>query len=113
MRVIQLKWSDETVWKTHETAEADTDAQLTRIKASWVGSRAKNNLKHDAEFRVHDLDLADSLKWLLKDCAKPIERSDDWMVNDAAGGNIDDAYEIGRQDGEAELAQMIRDLLHD
>jgi hypothetical protein len=112
MRVIQLKWSDETVWKTHETAEADTDAQIKRLTVSWLHERAKNKLKHDAEFRVHDLDLADSLRWLLKDCPKPVVRSDDWMVNDAAGGNIDDAYEIGRRDGEADLAQQIRDLLN-
>lgn len=123
MKVIQLRWTDETVWKTHETAEADTEAQIARLKASWAKSKAKNKLKHDAEFRVHELDEADSLKWLrhmkledalkliLKDCAKPIERSDDWMINDAAGGNIDDAYDIGRQDGEADLAEQLRELI--
>jgi hypothetical protein len=53
MQMIQLRWTDEENWKDHEPAEADTDAQIARLKASWAAERAKYKLKHDAEFRVH------------------------------------------------------------
>ena len=45
----------------------------------------------------------------LKACAKRTRRSDeeDFMVNDFAAGNIDDAYDIGFTDGETQLAQEI------
>lgn len=45
----------------------------------------------------------------LKICAKRTRRSDeeDFMVNDFAAGNIDDAYDIGFTDGETQLAQEI------
>lgn len=32
---------------------------------------------------------------------------DDFMVCDYAGGNIDDAYELGRQHGENDIAETI------
>lgn len=60
MKMIQLKWSDEEHWKNHEPAEDDIEAQLARLKASWVEERAKHKLKHDAEFRVVDVDLTPS-----------------------------------------------------
>jgi hypothetical protein len=51
-RMIQLKWSDETVWKDLEPVEEYLAAQLDRLKASWAKEKAQNNLKHDAEFRI-------------------------------------------------------------
>lgn len=51
-RTIQLKWSDEETWKDLEPVEEDLAAQLERLKASWADEKAKNNLKHDAEFRI-------------------------------------------------------------
>ncbi len=35
----------------------------------------------------------------------------EFMVNDAAGGNIDDAYAFGADDGEISLARFVRDTL--
>ena len=51
-RMIQLRWTDEEVWKDLEPVEEDLAAQLERLKASWAADRAKYKHKHDAEFRV-------------------------------------------------------------
>jgi hypothetical protein len=50
--MIQLRWTDEEVWKDLEPVEEDLAAQLERLKASWAADRAKYKHKHDAEFRV-------------------------------------------------------------
>jgi hypothetical protein len=35
----------------------------------------------------------------------------DFMVNDAAGGNMDDAFELGVKAGEASMARQVSELL--
>lgn len=42
----------------------------------------------------------------------PEERDDDWMVYDATGGNIDDAYSLGFDDGRLWMAQHFRELIN-
>ena len=51
---LQLKWSDEDVWKNHRELAAGEDpaAAIAEAEASWAEARAKYQLKHDCEFRV-------------------------------------------------------------
>lgn len=53
-KMIQLKWSDETVWKDWQELIPDvpTDWQLAKCKESWTADRAKYDLQYDAEFRA-------------------------------------------------------------
>ncbi len=38
---------------------------------------------------------------------------EDFMVDDVAGGNIDDAYAAGRRDGEIAFARAVRDWVNE
>lgn len=53
----------------------------------------------------------DALVNLLVQYKPPIERPDDFIPYDWFGGNMDDAYNGGVEDGERQLAAEIRDLL--
>lgn len=52
-----------------------------------------------------------TLNLLLSLAKQPIRRwQDDFMADDYAGGNIDDAWDGGMEDGERSLAQDILEL---
>lgn len=55
----------------------------------------------------------DALLKLVSDLAKVkiAVDNDDFMVDDYAGGNIDDAYALGERAGEVQLARDIKDML--
>ena len=53
----------------------------------------------------------DAVKYLLAKIPQPEDRGEDFNPCDWSAGNFDDASEIGRQDGERELAGRIRKLL--
>lgn len=100
MKMIQERWVDGG-WNNVEEAKGDGEAQLTKLRAHFA--KAKAQIGRDAEFRVAEVepDLHHKLLELLKDCPEP-------------GGHVDpeeDEYTTGRRDGEAALAQKIRDLL--
>lgn len=45
--IIQVKWSDEDVWK--DLSHVDS---LEAAKQSWEETKDRCNLKYDAEFRI-------------------------------------------------------------
>jgi hypothetical protein len=112
MKMIQERWVGGQ-WRDVERAKGDGEAQLEKLRTSF--DKAKTDVGRDAEFRITEVepDLQHKLLELIDQCAKPVERSDDWNPLDGSGGNFDDAYELGRRDGEADLAQMIREPFHD
>ena len=55
--------------------------------------------------------LKEHLLDFLKTYEPPVHHDEDWNPMDASGGNFDDAYNMGYNDGESALAQRIRDLL--
>ncbi|NBR06958.1 MAG: hypothetical protein EBT92_14470 [Planctomycetes bacterium] len=50
-------------------------------------------------------ELVEMLKKLTKNPARC--DSEDFMVNDDCGGNVDDAYQIGYDDGQTHLAETV------
>jgi hypothetical protein len=52
----------------------------------------------------------DAVKELLSKIPEPADRGDDFNACDWSGGNFDDAYALGEQDGERHLASRIRKL---
>ena len=50
------------------------------------------------------------LRLLSKHKTRP-ERWEDWSAHDGSGGNFDDAYSIGTEDGEISLAQTLINAL--
>lgn len=55
-------------------------------------------------------DYIDQLKALAKRSAGWVD-DEEFMVDDYAGGNIDDAYQLGEQHGATQLAREILDTL--
>lgn len=53
------------------------------------------------------------LRELLAGIDPPVDRGDDFNPYEWSGGNSDDAYQMGVNDGEARLAQSIRGILGD
>jgi hypothetical protein len=51
-RMIQLRWSDETVWKDLKPVEDDLATQLTRLRESWAKCKDECSLKYGVEFRI-------------------------------------------------------------
>ena len=55
------------------------------------------------------------IKEIVDKIKPPIDREDEEtgcvIIDDWAGGNIDDAYQLGETDGEAYLAERIREIL--
>ena len=55
------------------------------------------------------IEIADGVVETLKKMARQdnCTENDDFMVDDYAGGNIDDAFELGRDSSEIDLARWI------
>ncbi len=105
MRMIQERWVGGN-WKDVERARGDGQLQLEKLRKDFAECRAIRPDLTDAEFRLVEVDpdLTHKLLELIDKCPKPIER------HNAFDGSDD--YRVGLQDGEAQLAQKIRDLLH-
>lgn len=54
MALIQLRWSDETVWKALKVADPSVpiEQEFASLHAQFAECKAKYKLNHDIEFRL-------------------------------------------------------------
>lgn len=86
--------------------------EIESIQKSMRSGRGKASKKiDDIEIRGNINKIREMLEELTKEKCWSDELSDDCIVNDFAGGNIDDAFYGGQRDGEIMLARRLIKML--
>lgn len=100
-------------WKGESYCCAGRNVLAIELLSKLEGEKEEKPINGQSEQLTKEKEMNEEVMKLIKEMAIKEIASDeeDFMVNDYAGGNIDDAYYLGFEDGQVSFARSIVEAL--